>query len=134
MSASTRTYQQPLGTYFGAALAVIGMVIILAAVLALSQVAPAKSQTAPAPGAAPAFIDHGSRDELGTSGLAGAAPSFIDHGSRDEIGKSPVVKSNYMSAAAAAAAAKAPVGNDHGLSNRSRLGTGGSTGPRLRPQ
>ena len=112
MSASTRSYQQPLGTYFGAALAVVAMVIVLAAVLALSQVAPATSKTAPAPG---------------------AAPVFVDHGSRDEIGKARILRSNYMSAAAAAAAAKIPAGNDHGLGNRSPR-SGGSIGPQLRPQ
>jgi hypothetical protein len=133
MSASTRTYQQPLGTYFGAALAVIAMVIVLAAVLALSQVAPATSKTAPAPGAAPVFVDHGSRDEIGTA-AAGTSPVFVDHGSRDEIGKTRILRSNYMGAAAAAAAAdKAPVGNDHGLGNRSAR-SAGSIGPQLRPQ
>jgi hypothetical protein len=131
MSASTRTYQQPLGTYLGAALAVVAMVIVLAAVLALSQVAPATSKTAPAPGAAPVFVDHGSRDEIGTA-AAGTAPVFVDHGSRDEIGKARILRSNYMGAAAAAAS-KIPVGSDHGLGNRSAR-SGGSIGPRLRPQ
>ena len=132
MSASTRSYQQPLGTYFGAALAVVAMVIVLAAVLALSQVAPATSKIAPAPGAAPVFVDHGSRDEVGTA-AAGTGPVFVDHGSRDEIGKARILRSNYMSAAAAAAAAKIPAGNDHGLGNRSPR-SGGSIGPQLRPQ
>jgi predicted esterase len=113
------------------------MVIVLAAVLAISQVTPATSKTAPAPGAAPVFIDHGSRDEIRAGAAAGTAPVFVDHGSRDEIGKAPILKSNYMSAAAAAAiaaGAKAPVVNDHGLSNRAPARSGGSAGPQLRPQ
>jgi hypothetical protein len=86
MSASTRTVQPALGSgQIGAALVALGLATILTAALGFSQLA-ASNQTAPAAGAAPVFIDHGSRDEIGTWAPVGAPPVVIDHGSRDEIG------------------------------------------------
>jgi hypothetical protein len=81
MSASTRTVQQTLGIrQLGAALAAIALVIVLAVALALSQTVATKSQGVPAARPAPAFIDHGSRDEIGPGAAFGAAPAFNDHG------------------------------------------------------
>jgi hypothetical protein len=86
MSASTRTAQQPLGTgQFWAALGVVTMALIAAVVIAFGSVGatPAKETPAGAAGfAAPAFLDRGSRAEIGN----GTAPAFNDHGSRGEIG------------------------------------------------
>ena len=83
MSASTRTIQQPLGIrQMGALLMAVALALVVAAAVAFGQLAVSKAPTAPAAGAPPAFIDHGSRSEIGTS----AAPAFIDHGSRSEIG------------------------------------------------
>jgi hypothetical protein len=77
MSASTRTVQQTLGIrQLGAALVAIALVIVLAVALALSQTVASKSQAVPAAQPAPAFIDHGSRDEM----VPGAAPAYNDHG------------------------------------------------------
>lgn len=77
MSASTRTVQQTLGIrQLGAALVAIALVIVLAVALALSQTVASKSPAVPAAQPAPAFIDHGSRDEMGP----GAAPAYNDHG------------------------------------------------------
>ena len=124
MSASTRTVQQTLGTgQIGAALVALGLATILTAALGFSQLSAPKAQTAPAAGTAPVFIDHGSRDEMGTYAPVGAPPAFIDHGSRDEIGTSTPVGAP-------------PVFIDHGSRDGMGTGasTGGSNGPRLRPQ
>jgi hypothetical protein len=113
MSVSTRTVQQPLGTrQMGAVLVAIALALVLAAAVAIGQLATTKVQTAPAPGAAPAFIDHGSRGEM-------AAPAAASHG--------------YMSAAAAAAA---PVITKNDEMRTDRVGSSGSNsgGPRLRPR
>jgi len=81
MSASTRTVQQTLGIrQLGAALVAIALVIVLAAAMALSQSVATKSQAASAARPAPAFIDHGSRDEMGPGAAFGAAPAYNDHG------------------------------------------------------
>ena len=125
MSASTRTVQQTLGSgQIGAALVALGLATILTAALGFSQLAAPKTQTAPAAGAAPVFIDHGSRDEIGTWAPVGAPPVVIDHGSRDEMGTAP---------------AAAPVIVDHSLGARDDIGAsalpaGGWNGPGLRPQ
>ena len=115
MSASTRTVQQPLGTrQMGAVLVAIALALVLAAAVAIGQLATTKSQTAPAPGAAPVFIDHGSRGEMNSAAAAAAS-----HG--------------YMSAAAAAAA---PVFTKNDEMRTDRTGSSGSSsgGPRLRPR
>jgi hypothetical protein len=132
MSASTRTVQQPLGTrQMGVALLAIAVALVVAAAVAIGQLATTKSQTAPAPGAAPVFIDHGSRAEMGTA----TAPVFIDHGSRGEMNSAAAAAAShgYMSAAAAAAA---PVftKNDEMRTERATSGSSGSGGPRLRPR
>ena len=81
MSASTRTVQQTLGIrQLGAALVAIALVIVLAVALALSQNVATKSEAVPAARPAPAFIDHGSRDEIGPGAAFGAAPAYNDHG------------------------------------------------------
>jgi hypothetical protein len=91
MSASTRTIQQPLGIrQMAVVLMGVALALALAAAVAFGQLAASKAQTAPAAGAPPAFIDHGSRSEIGTSGTLrwGPAPgSFTDKESRD-AGKS----------------------------------------------
>jgi len=116
MSASTRTVQQPLGTrQMGAVLVAIALALVLAAAVAIGQLATTKVQTAPAPGAAPVFIDHGSRGEM--SAPAAAANS---HG--------------YMSAAAAAAANKGITSRDEMRTERATSGNTSSGGPRLRPR
>jgi hypothetical protein len=124
MSASTRTVQQTLGSgQLGAAFVSLGLATILAAALAFSQLAAPATQTAPAAGAAPVFIDHGSRDEIGTWAPVGAPPVVIDHGSRDEIGTwAPV--------------GAPPVVIDHGSRDEmeTAVPAGGWNGPRLRPQ
>jgi hypothetical protein len=151
MSASTRTVQPTLGTrQFGIALvATAGLATVLALTLVIGQPVAPKAQTAPAAGAPPSFIDHGSRGEIGSWVSAeGAPPSFIDHGSRGEIGPwvsvpptfgSPGASSagpqGYVSAAAAAAAnaakaadaAKASVGRDHMLHLRRIRSTDGAS-------
>src|SRR6266446_2731852 len=109
MSASTRSVQQPLGTrQMGAVLVAIALALVLAAAVAIGQLATTKSQTAPAPGAAPVFIDHGSRAEMGTP--ANTSPVFIDHGSRGELGAA--ASHGYISASAAAAANSALTSSD----------------------
>jgi hypothetical protein len=86
MSASTRTIQQPLGTrQMAAALVVVLLAIVIAAAVAVGQLAATKPQTAPAPGSAPVFIDHGSRTEIGTGGAL-KAPVFVDKETRDATG------------------------------------------------
>ena len=86
MSASTRTVQQTLGfRQLGAALVAIALVIVLAVALALSQTVATKSQAVPAARQAPAFIDHGSRDEIGAGAAFGAAPAYNDHGLHSRI-------------------------------------------------
>jgi hypothetical protein len=115
MSVSTRTVQQPLGTrQMGAVLVAIALALVLAAAVAIGQLATTKVQTAPAPGAAPVFIDHGSRGEMGAPAAAAAS-----HG--------------YMSAAAAAAV---PVFTKNDEMRNDRAGSSGSSsgGPRLRPR
>ena len=132
MSASTRTVQQTLGTrQLGAALVAIALVIVFAVALAVSQTVATKSQTAPAARSAPAFIDHGSRDEIGPGAAISAAPVYNDY-----------TWPGYTDAAAAAAAAAAraagvaPVSNDHGLHSRLLRGSKSTSagGARLRPQ
>ncbi len=135
MSASTRTVQQPLGTrQMGAVLVAIALALVLAAAVAIGQLATTKSQTAPAPGAAPVFIDHGSRAEMGTA----TSPVFIDHGSRGEMGAAaPAAASHgYISASAAAAANTAPsiTSSDEMRTERAASGSTSSGGPRLRPR
>jgi hypothetical protein len=96
MSASTRPLQQTLGTrQIGVALVAVALAIVLAAAVAFSQLAATKPQTAPAAGAAPVFMDHGSRSEIGTPGAA-QAPVFLDRGSRDEIGTGGAGSSRSM--------------------------------------
>ena len=73
MSVSTRTAQQPLGIgQLGTALVVVALAIVIAATVAFSMAAK-KAEVIPAAGglAAPAFIDHGSRDEFNTSAYPG---------------------------------------------------------------
>jgi hypothetical protein len=129
MSASTRTVQQTLGTrQLGAALLAIALVIVFAVALAVSQTVTTKSQTAPAARTAPAFIDHGSRDEIGPGAAISAAPVYNDY-----------TWPGYTDAAAAAAAkaaGKAPIYNDHGLHSRLLRGPKSTSagGARLRPQ
>jgi hypothetical protein len=135
MSASTRTVQQPLGTrqMSIALVAAASLAVVLAAALAFSQAATTKSQTAPAVGAAPVFIDHGSRDEIGPGAVFG--PASVS-GSQAR---------GYLNAAAAAVAAAPALGAppaviDHGsrdemaASGSVSKASGGSNGPRLRPQ
>jgi hypothetical protein len=82
MSATTRTVQQPLGIgQFGAALAVVALILIVALAVAFgSQVAP-KTVAPAVPGAPPAVIDHG-WSQASTS-AAGAKSTPIDHGSSE---------------------------------------------------
>jgi hypothetical protein len=82
MSASTRTVQQTLGTrQIGAALVVVALAIVLAAALAFSQTAVTQTQTAPAAGTAPVFVDHGSRDEMvGPGSVIGVDRAYNDYG------------------------------------------------------
>jgi hypothetical protein len=116
MSASTRTVQQTLGTrQIGAALVVVGRAIVLAAALAFSQTAVTQTQTAPAAGTAPIFVDHGSRDEMGPGSVIGVDRAYNDYGWK-----------GYTDAAAAAAARAAG-------SDQVRLNFG-SNGPGPRPQ
>ena len=129
MSASTRTVQQTLGTrQLGTALAAIVLVIAFAVALAVSQTLATKSQAAPAARSAPAFIDRGSRDEIGPGAAISATPVYNDYG-----------WSGYTDAAAAAAARAAdvaPVSNDHGLHSRLLRGSKSTSagGAGLRPQ
>jgi hypothetical protein len=158
MSASTRTAQPTLGTrQFGIALvATVGLATVLALTLVIGQPVAPKAQTAPAAGAPPSFIDHGSRDEIGPwAPVDGAPPSFIDHGSRGEIGPWVSVPPTFIApgasslvdkeardaaaaanAANAANAAKASVGRDHMRHLRRTRSTDGasSNGPRRLPQ
>jgi hypothetical protein len=87
MSASTRTIQQPLGIrQMAVLLMAVALALVVAAAVAFGQLTVSKVQTAPAVGAPPAFIDHGSRSEIGTSGTLrwGPAPgSFVDKETRD---------------------------------------------------
>jgi hypothetical protein len=87
MSASTRTIQQPLGIrQMAVLLMAVALALIVAAAVAFGQLAVSQTQTGPAAGAPPAFIDHGSRSEIGTSGTLrwGPAPgSFTDKETRD---------------------------------------------------
>jgi hypothetical protein len=126
MSASTRTVQQTQGIGLaGVAFMVLAVALALGAVLAIGQ-STATTQIAPAAGAAPAFLDHGSRAEIGP----GTAPAFVDHGSRGEFGFSANANRGYVSAASAAAAnaAKTGPGSRHGLNvRRSRTAVGAST-------
>jgi hypothetical protein len=134
MSASTRTVQQPLGLrQLGAVLVAVALALVLAAAVAIGQLATSKVQTAPAPGAAPVFIDHGSRAELDA---AKAAPVFIDHGSRSEMGATSTATGSpgYMSAAAAAAANTAITSRDEMRTARDGSVTSSAGGPRLRPR
>ena len=83
MSASTRTIQQPLGIrQMGALLMAVALALVVAAAVAFGQLAVSKTQTAPAAGAPPAFIDHGSRSEIGTWAAPAMGP-FVDKESRD---------------------------------------------------
>jgi hypothetical protein len=88
MSASTRTVQQPQGLgQMVAPFVAVALAILIAAAIAFNPLAAKSTQVAPAAGSAPVFIDHGSRDEIGTWAPAvGAPPVVIDHGSRDEMG------------------------------------------------
>ena len=90
MTTSTSTAQQGMSTrQLGSALlAAVALAAVLVIALALSQAGAQKAQTAPAAGAAQTFIDHGSRDEIGTW-AAPVAPAFIDRGSRDDISTRP---------------------------------------------
>jgi len=130
MSASTRTVQQTLGTrQLGIALAAIALVIAFAVALAVSQTLATKSQAAPAARSVPAFIDRGSRDEIGPGAAISAAPVYNDYS-----------WPGYTEAAAAAAAKAAgkttPVGSDHGLHSRLLRGSKSTSagGSRLLPQ
>jgi hypothetical protein len=90
MSASTRTVQQTLGTtrQIGAALVAVAMAIVLAAVLAFSQIAAPQAKTAPAAGTAPVFVDHGSRDEIQYPGsVIGVDRAYNDYGPTSNAGK-----------------------------------------------
>lgn len=124
MSTTTRTVQQTLGTrQLGAALVAVALAIVLAVALAIGQSAATKQQTAPAPGAAPAFIDHGSRDEIGPGAAITAAP----------VTSAPSQR-GYMSAAAAAAATTGQVSKDrktHAHHRTDRVGLSGSTRGRI---
>ena len=88
MSASTRTVQQTLGTrQIGAALVVVALAIVLAAALAFSQTAVTQTQTAPAAGTAPVFVDHGSRDEMvGPGAVIGVDRAYNDYGPKGSTG------------------------------------------------
>ena len=124
MSASTRTAQRTLGTrQLGPALLTTAAIAsVLAIGLLFSQPATPKPQAAPAAGTPPSFIDHGSRDEMGTSApRIYTAPVFVDHGSHDQNGTPSDVTST-------------PVGNDHGLHLRHSRATDGANGTRLLPQ
>ena len=117
MSATTRTVQPTLGTrQLGAALFAVALAIVLAVALALSQSAATKSQTAPAVGSAPVFIDHGSRDEIGPGAAITAAP----------VTSAPSQR-GYMSAAAAAAATTGQVSKDHKIHAHRRTDSVGSS-------
>jgi hypothetical protein len=89
MSASTRTVQQTLGTtrQIGAALVAVAMAIVLAAVLAFSQIAAPQAKTAPAAGTAPVFVDHGSRDEIRGNAVIGVGRGYRDNGSKGNASK-----------------------------------------------
>ena len=90
MSASTRTVQQTLGTtrQMGAALVAIALAIVLAAVLAFSQIAAPQAKTAPAAGTAPVFVDHGSRGEMKQHGsVIGVDRGYRDLGPTSNAGK-----------------------------------------------
>jgi exopolysaccharide biosynthesis protein len=129
MSASTRTVQGTLGTRrLGTALAVIALVIAFAVALAVSQTLATKSQAAPAARSVPAFIDRGSRDEIGPGAAISAAPVYNDY--------SWPGYTEAAAAAAAKAAGKAPVYNDHGLHSRLLRGSKSTSagGSRLLPQ
>jgi hypothetical protein len=131
MSASTRTVQQPLGlSQMGAVLVAIALALVLAAAVAIGQLATTKVQTAPAPGAAPVFIDHGSRTEMG----AGNTTPFIDHGSRGELDAAAAAAASrgYMSAAAAAASNTAITSRDEMRTDRAGSGSSSAGGPRLK--
>jgi hypothetical protein len=68
MSASTRTVQQPQGLgQMVAPFIAVGLAVLLTAALLLSRPAATTTQIAPAPGAVPAFNDHGSRGEFKVS-------------------------------------------------------------------
>ena len=155
MSASTRTVQGTLGTrQLGTALAAIALVIAFAVALAVSQTLATKSQAAPAARSAPAFIDRGSRDEIGPGAAISAAPVYNDYGwsgytdaaaaAAARAAGSASVYNDYTwsgytdaaTAAAAKAAGVAPVSNDHGLHSRLLRGSKSTSagGLRLRPQ
>jgi hypothetical protein len=90
MSASTRTVQQTLGTtrQIGAALVAVALAIVLAAVLAFSQIAAPQTKTAPAAGTAPVFVDHGSRDEIRYPGsVIGVDRGYRDNGAKGNADK-----------------------------------------------
>ena len=104
------------------------LVIVFAVALAVSQTVATKSQTAPAARSAPAFIDHGSRDEIGPGAAISAAPVYNDY-----------TWPGYTDAAAAAAAkaaGKTSVYSDNGLHSRLLRGSKSTSagGARLRPQ
>jgi hypothetical protein len=85
MSASTRTVQQPQGLgQMVAPFIAVGLALLLAGAMLLSRPAATTTQVAPAPGAVPAFNDHGSRSEIGTPAIV-PDPAFNDHGSRGEF-------------------------------------------------
>jgi hypothetical protein len=131
MSASTRTVQQPLGLrQMGAVLIAIAITLVLATAVAIGQLATTKVQTAPAPGAAPVFIDHGSRGELN----AGNTAPFIDHGSRSELNAAAAAAAShgYMSAAAAAASNIGITSRDEMRTDRARSASTSAGGPRLK--
>jgi hypothetical protein len=131
MSASTRTVQQPLGLrQMGAVLIAIAIALVLATAVAIGQLATTKVQTAPAPGAVPVFIDHGSRGELG----AGNTAPFIDHGSRGELNAAAAAAAShgYMSAAAAAASNIGITSRDEMRTDRAGSASTSAGGPRLK--
>jgi hypothetical protein len=111
----------------GAVLIAITIALVLATAVAIGQLATTKVQTAPAPGAAPVFIDHGSRGELN----AGNTAPFIDHGSRGEL-NSAAASHGYMSAAAAAASNIGITSRDEMRTDRAGSASTSAGGPRLK--
>ena len=118
MSASTRTAQQSLGTgQFWAALAVVTVALIASLVIAFGSTDAAPANDFPAaPVPAPAFLDRGSRGEMGTgaSSLGVAPAAYLDRGGRGEIGTG-----------ASSLGVPAPAYLDRG--GRGEIGTGASS-------
>jgi hypothetical protein len=117
MSASTRTAPAQIGFgRFPAALAAMALVVILAVALALAAVNGSKSTPAAAAvkGAPPpAFIDHGSRDELN---LGAGATGTQSYGGWNGPRSAPVYK------------------GDNSKDDQYIIRHSGSNGPRLRAQ